>query len=169
LKIVYLGLGSNVGDREAMLLAALKKLDIPGMHLKRVSGLYETEPVGLRDQAWFLNLVAEFETNLMPKQLLHRALQIERALGRKRTVVNGPRTIDIDVLLYGNSVIDCEELVVPHPRMQERRFVLAPLAELSPGLRHPVSGRTVAKMLEDLHGQTVKKRGPASAAIPPGN
>ena len=158
MKTVYIGLGSNVGDREAMLHAALKKLGLAGMHLKRVSGCYETEPVGLREQAWFLNIVAEFETDLMPKQVLHRALQIERALGRKRTVMNGPRTIDIDVLLYGNSVIDCEELTVPHPRLHERRFVLAPLAELSPALRHPVTGKTVAKMLEDLHGQTVRKR-----------
>jgi 2-amino-4-hydroxy-6-hydroxymethyldihydropteridine diphosphokinase len=158
LKTVYLGLGSNIGDREAMLRSALEKLECPQLRLKRASGLYETEPMGLREQAWFLNMAAEFETELMPRQLLHRAQNVERELGRRRTVVNGPRTVDIDILLYGNSVIDCEELVVPHPRMQERRFVLAPLAELNAALRHPVSGQSVEQMLEAVTGQTVRAR-----------
>lgn len=157
MKVVYLGLGSNMGDREALLRSALQKLESQDLRLRRVSGFYETEPVGLREQAWFLNLVAEFETELMPRQLLHRAQRVERELGRKRTVANGPRTVDVDLLLYGNSVIRCEELVVPHPRYHERRFVLAPLAELNPGLRDPVSGRTVIQMLHDVRGQAVRK------------
>ena len=158
-KLAYLGLGSNMGDREALLRSALKKLESKELRLKRVSGLYETEPVGLREQAWFLNLVAEFETDLMPKQLLHRAQRVERELGRKRMLPNGPRTVDVDVLLYGNSVIRCDELVVPHPRYHERRFVLAPLAELNAGLRDPVSGRSVAEMLIGVRGQVVRELG----------
>lgn len=157
MKLVYLGLGSNIGDREAAIRTALEKLESPHLRLKRVSSFYETEPVGLREQAWFLNLVAEFDTELMQKQLLRRALRVELQMGRRRTVPNGPRTIDIDVLLYGNSVVDCEELVVPHPRMHERRFVLAPLAELNPGLRHPVTGLSVSQMLEAVTAQVARK------------
>ncbi|MES1261838.1 MAG: 2-amino-4-hydroxy-6-hydroxymethyldihydropteridine diphosphokinase [Acidobacteriota bacterium] len=156
---MYLGLGSNMGDREAHLRSALRQLEAPNLRLQRVSGLYETEPVGLRNQAWFLNLVAEFETELMPKQLLHRAQRVERELGRQRTIPNGPRTVDVDVLLYGNAVIRCDELVVPHPRYHERRFVLAPLAELNPALRDPVTGRSVAELLQAVRGQVVKEAG----------
>jgi 2-amino-4-hydroxy-6-hydroxymethyldihydropteridine diphosphokinase len=160
LKVVYLGLGSNIGDREAMLRSALEKLQSPDLRLLRVSGVYETEPIGFRDQPWFLNLAAEFETSLLPKQLLHRAQQVEQELGRKRAILNGPRTVDIDVLLYGDSVIDCEELVVPHPRYRERRFVLAPLAELNPALLDPVTGQSVAEMLAALQGQVVRSLRP---------
>jgi 2-amino-4-hydroxy-6-hydroxymethyldihydropteridine diphosphokinase len=158
LKIVYLGLGSNMGDREAMLKSALDELETPGLRLLRVSSLYETEPIGLREQRWFLNLVAEFETELFPKQLLHRMQKIEMRLGRKRTVENGPRMIDIDILLYGNLAIKTEELEIPHPRYRERRFTLAPLAELNPGLRDPGTGETMAEMLAALTGQTARKR-----------
>jgi 2-amino-4-hydroxy-6-hydroxymethyldihydropteridine diphosphokinase len=158
LKIVYLGLGSNVGDSELLLQAALDALNGPDLVLRRVSSLYETEPIGLREQRWFLNLAAEFETELFPKQLLHRIQKIERDLGRRRTVPNGPRTIDIDILLYGNSVVQAEELEIPHPRYRERRFTLAPLAELNPGLRDPVTHKTVAEMLAGLRGQTIHKR-----------
>ena len=158
MKIVYLGLGSNMGDREAMLKSALDELETPGLRLLRVSSLYETEPIGLREQRWFLNLVAEFETELFPKQLLHRMQKIEMRLGRKRTVENGPRMIDIDILLYGNLAIKTEELEIPHPRYRERRFTLAPLAELNPGLRDPATGETMAEMLAALTGQTARKR-----------
>jgi len=157
LKIVYLGLGSNVGDSEALLKSALSGLDRPDLKLRRVSSLYETEPIGLRDQRWFLNLVAEFETELFPKQLLHRMQKIEMSMGRRRTIENGPRTIDIDILLYGSVVMKTEELEIPHPRYRDRRFTLAPLAELSPGLRDPVSRQTMAEMLGALTGQTVRK------------
>jgi 2-amino-4-hydroxy-6-hydroxymethyldihydropteridine diphosphokinase len=158
LKIVYLGLGSNVGDSETLLQAALDGLNGPDLKLLRVSSLYETEPVGLREQRWFLNLAAEFETELFPKQLLHRIQKIEKNLGRRRTVPNGPRTIDIDILLYGNSVIVTDELEIPHPRYRERRFALAPLAELNPELRDPLTRKTVGEMLAGLKGQAIRKK-----------
>jgi 2-amino-4-hydroxy-6-hydroxymethyldihydropteridine diphosphokinase len=159
LKLVYIGLGSNMGDRELLLRHALEKLEEPDIHLLRTSSLYETEPIGLQEQAWFLNLVAEFETTLFPRQLLHRAQRVERELGRKRSVVNGPRTLDIDILLYGQTVMESDELTIPHPRYAERRFVLAPLAELDPKLRDPLTGHTVTEMLNALQGQAVQRRG----------
>jgi 2-amino-4-hydroxy-6-hydroxymethyldihydropteridine diphosphokinase len=159
LKLVYMGLGSNMGDRELLLRQGLEKLETPDLHLLHTSSLYETEPIGLREQPWFLNLVAEFETTLFPRQLLHRAQQVERELGRKRTVVNGPRTVDIDILLYGQTVMVSDELTIPHPRYAERRFVLVPLAELDAKLRDPATGRTVTEMLNALQGQAVQKRG----------
>ncbi len=158
MKVVYLGLGSNMGDREALLKSALDALDSEGLKLRRVSSLYETEPIGFREQGWFLNLVAEFETELFPKQLLRRMQKIELGLGRRRRIANGPRTIDIDILLYGNTVMKTEELEIPHPRYRERRFTLAPLAELNPGLRDPVTRKTMAEMLVGLSGQSVRKR-----------
>jgi 2-amino-4-hydroxy-6-hydroxymethyldihydropteridine diphosphokinase len=169
LKLVYLGLGSNVGDSEALLQSALAKLNGPGLKLRRVSSLYETEPIGLREQRWFLNLVAEFETDLFPKQLLHRIQKIENELGRKRTVRNGPRTIDVDILLYGNFVVSTAELEIPHPRYRERRFALGPLAELNPGLRDPVTGKTVSDMLADLPGQLARRRSFVSTPKPDEN
>ena len=148
-----------MGDSETLLQSALDGLNGPDLKLLRVSSLYETEPVGFREQRWFLNLAAEFETELFPKQLLHRIQKIEKELGRRRTGVrNGPRTIDIDILLYGNFVITTEELEIPHPRYRERRFTLAPLAELNPALRDPVTRRTVAEMLAGLNGQGIRKR-----------
>jgi 2-amino-4-hydroxy-6-hydroxymethyldihydropteridine diphosphokinase len=159
LKLVYLGLGSNMGDREALLKSALGALDTPDLRLRRVSSAYETEPIGLREQRWFVNLVAEFETELFPKQLLRRIQKIELDLGRRRTVKNGPRTIDIDILLYGGFVVKMDGLEIPHPRYRERRFTLAPLAELNPSLKDPVTGRTRAEMHSTLTGQSAKKRG----------
>ena len=157
LKTVYLGLGSNLGDRAATLDAALRKLDSPELRLTRASGLYETEPMGLKEQPWFLNLVAEFQTTLFPLQLLQRTKKIENELGRKRVVLNGPRTIDIDIILYGSAIVQSEELEIPHPRFRERRFVLAPLAELNPDLRDPVSGQQVKALLAGITGQTVRR------------
>jgi 2-amino-4-hydroxy-6-hydroxymethyldihydropteridine diphosphokinase len=165
LNLVYLGLGSNVGDSEALLRSALEKLNGPGLKLCRVSGLYETEPIGLREQRWFLNLVAEFETNLFPKQLLYRIRKVENELGRKRTVRNGPRTIDVDILLYGNFVVSTDELEIPHPRYGERRFTLAPLVELNPDLRDPVTGKTVSEMLASLTGQVARKSAQAKSVV----
>ena len=145
MKRVYLSLGSNVGDREANLRAAIQRLDP-----LRVSPIYETEPVDYKDQAWFLNVVVEAETALFPRQLLARMQRIECELGRVRTVPKGPRTIDIDILLYGDVVMRTTELEIPHPRMTERRFVLQPLADLTPDLRHPVTHMTVRAMLARL-------------------
>lgn len=159
MKIAYLGLGSNLGDREASLREALRKLESPDLRLIRVSSLYETEPVGYARQGWFLNLCAEVETTLFPKQLLQRTQRVEREMGRRRTIKDGPRVIDVDILLFGNAIIETKELQVPHPRYRERRFVLAPLAELKPTLRDPETGRSVAEMLADLQNQTVKVAG----------
>jgi len=155
-KTVYLSLGSNVGDRERMLSEALRLLEGPGLHVKRVSPVYETEPQDFKDQPWFLNLVAEVETALFPRQLLAKVQKVERGLGRKRTVPKGPRGIDIDILLVENFIIDSRELVVPHPRMAERRFVLQPLADLAPDLRHPVLRRTIKELLAAVTGQAVR-------------
>ncbi|HXK07856.1 MAG TPA: 2-amino-4-hydroxy-6-hydroxymethyldihydropteridine diphosphokinase [Verrucomicrobiae bacterium] len=145
MKRVYLSLGSNLGDREANLSAALDRVKPV-----RVSPVYETEPVDYKAQAWFLNLVAEVETGLFPRQLLAQTRRIERELGRVRTLPKGPRTIDIDILLFGAAVMRTPELEIPHPRMAERRFVLQPLADLAPDLRHPVTHRSVREMLAGL-------------------
>jgi 2-amino-4-hydroxy-6-hydroxymethyldihydropteridine diphosphokinase len=155
LKKVYLGLGSNVGDREQFIRAAADAFNV-----KRLSPLYETEPQGFAGQAWFLNAVAEIETEFFPRQLLARVRAVERSLKRRRTVPNGPRTIDIDILLYGEVVMETAELTIPHPRYRERRFVLAPLADLAPALRDPVTRQTVAEMLAALSGQRVRLRCP---------
>ena len=156
MKIAYLGLGSNVGNREQHLATALAKLAAPDLRVRRVSSIYETEPVGFAAQRWFLNQVAEIETELFPMQLLARIGKIEQALGRVRTIANGPRTLDLDSLFYGNAVVRTAKLEIPHPRIAERRFVLAPLAELAPELRHPLTHQTVRAMLEAAPAQTVR-------------
>jgi len=155
-KTVYLALGSNIGDREANLRAAIQSISTAGIPVLRESCIYETEPVGYTGQRWFLNMVVEAETALFPLQLLARTGKIERALGRVRTVPNGPRTIDIDILLYGDAVVRTPRLEIPHPRMHQRRFVLAPLADLAPGLRHPLLRQTVRQLLDAAPPQTVR-------------
>jgi 2-amino-4-hydroxy-6-hydroxymethyldihydropteridine diphosphokinase len=146
----YLALGSNLGDRALMLLAALTSLQSPELKLARVSRVRETEPVGLREQPRFLNQVAEFETSLSPAALLERVQLVEREMGRVRTVLNGPRSIDIDILLYGGEIVREPGLEIPHPRFRERRFVLEPLAELNPDALEPVTGKRVSELLLDL-------------------
>ena len=157
MKLIYLSLGSNIGDRESNLRAAIDSLAATGILVRRESPIYETEPVGLRDQRWFLNLVVEAGTALFPMQLLTRTAGIERALGRVRTVPNGPRNIDIDILLYANAIIRTPRLEVPHPRMHERRFVLAPLADLAPDLRHPVLHKSIRQLLESAPPETIRR------------
>ena len=157
MKVIYLALGSNLGDRAANLRTAIDSLPATGILVLRESPIYETEPVGYARQGWFLNMVVEAETALFPMQLLARTAKIERALGRVRMIPNGPRTIDIDILLYGKALVRSARLEIPHPRMQERRFVLAPLADLSPGLRHPVSRKTVRQMLEEAPAQNIHR------------
>ena len=127
-----------------MLRAAVEMLQAPDLRLLRVSSVYETEPVGFKEQPWFLNQVAEFESELSPRELFNRAKAVERELGRVPTFQNGPRNIDIDLILCGDAVVQSEDLVVPHPRYRERRFVLDPLLELNPELRDPVTGLRIA-------------------------
>jgi 2-amino-4-hydroxy-6-hydroxymethyldihydropteridine diphosphokinase len=157
MKKVYLGLGSNLGDREQMLHAALRALESPQLHILRTSPIYETEPMDVPGQGWFLNMVAEAETDLFPLQLLHRIAKVELQLGRRRLTPKGPRTIDIDIILFGNAVIATPELDIPHPRFRDRRFVLAPLADLAPAQRDPVTRKTVRELLEDVRGQAVQR------------
>jgi 2-amino-4-hydroxy-6-hydroxymethyldihydropteridine diphosphokinase len=149
LKTVYISLGSNVGDREANLMEAVRRLAVLGT-VTRISSLYETEPVEFLNQPWFLNCVVELRTARMPRNLLASLLEIERAMGRRRTVAKGPRTIDLDLILFGNSIVDTSELTIPHPSMHERRFVLEPLAEIAPDVRHPGLRSSVREMLGAL-------------------
>ena len=144
---VYLSLGSNVGDRAKNLQGAIAALGKSGVQVVRVSSLYETEPVDYLDQPWFLNCAVEAETQLAALDLLHAVRGIEAQMGSKKLVAKGPRLIDIDILLYGNEFIDTPELQVPHPRMHLRRFVLEPLAEVAPSVRHPVSHLSISELL----------------------
>ncbi len=154
-KIAYLSLGSNIGDREASLKRALTLLEERDLAIVRRSSIYETEPRELLHQPWFLNMVVEIETRLFPRQLLARILAVERALGRKRLVAKGPRTIDIDILLYGRAIVQTPDLSIPHPAMAERRFVLEPLAELIPDTKHPLCHRTIRDLLADVTDQKI--------------
>lgn len=156
-KIVYLSLGSNLDDRAANLRNAIGKLAELG-RVEGVSAFYETEPVGLTAQPWFLNCAAKLDTEKMPRQLITGILNLEQQMGRQRKQKNGPRIIDIDILLFGTSIIETAGLTVPHPRMHERRFVLEPLAEIAPDVRHPVFKRTIRELRDGLPaGQTVRR------------
>jgi len=149
--ITYLGLGSNLGYREANIAEAYRRLgSMPGVRVTKRSSLIDTAPVGGPPQGDFLNAACELETTLSARELLAAVLGVERAMGRKPGVRWGPRIIDIDILLYDESIIEEPDLVVPHPRLTEREFVLGPLAEIAPDLRHPGTGRDILSMYRAL-------------------
>lgn len=156
---VYLGLGSNIGDRDANLSAALRALAAI-VTVERVSSVYDTAPMLYTNQPRFHNLVCQATTSLSPGALLHAAKEIERQLGRSSGPRYGPRVIDIDLLLYDRLILNTPTLTIPHPRMPERVFVLAPLAELAPSLTHPVLGETMAELLLRAPESDVERVGP---------
>jgi 2-amino-4-hydroxy-6-hydroxymethyldihydropteridine diphosphokinase len=160
--VAYIALGANVGDRDANIRSAIERLgQTPEISVKRVSSLLENPAVGMDDDApAFLNAAAEIETTLGSHALLHRLLEIEREMGRQRRERWEPRVIDLDLLIYGEQIISSQELIVPHPLMHERRFVLEPLAELAPNLVHPTLQMTIAGLLEDI-----KSRGDSTGRI----
>jgi 2-amino-4-hydroxy-6-hydroxymethyldihydropteridine diphosphokinase len=156
-KTVYLSLGSNVGDRAKNLRAAIDELPHAGVAVSKVSSFYETEPVDLREQPWFLNCAVEAETHFEAIILLRALHEIETKMGSKKLVAKGPRLIDMDILLYGRDTIETPELQVPHPRMHLRRFVLVPLEEIAPGLKHPAWDEDVAGLLARTPDSSIVK------------
>ncbi len=149
---VFLALGSNLGDRKANLEKALQLLG-ERLALERLSSLYESEPMGLKGQPLFLNAVCSVKTDVGPFQLLSLLKGVEVALGRAPSFPDAPRLIDVDILFYGNLVIETDRLVIPHPRLEERAFVLIPLAEIAPDLIHPGSGRSIKDLLTSIKGR----------------
>jgi 2-amino-4-hydroxy-6-hydroxymethyldihydropteridine diphosphokinase len=146
--VVYLALGSNLGDRETNLKSALLGLEVRGVQIRRRASLYLTEPRDVLDQPWFLNTVVQADTSLLPEALLAVCLDVEEENLRQRAADKGPRTIDIDIIFYGTHIIQKPGLVVPHPRFSNRRFVLGPLAEIAGEFVDPVSGKTIRQLLE---------------------
>ena len=157
-KTVYLSLGSNVGDREANLRAAIDELPHAGVAVIRVSSFYETEPVDLREQPWFLNCAVEVETHFDAIVLLRALREIEAKMGSRKLMAKGPRLIDMDILLCGAETINTKELQVPHPRMHLRRFVLVPLAEIAPEVVDPELKKTVKQLLEGTPDNSTVRR-----------
>lgn len=160
LKTAYLSLGSNLGDRAAQIETAVALLEESGVRVVRRSALYETQPVGMPAQRWFINCVVEIETELMPLALLRCLQRIERQLGRSASGGRAPaaRRMDIDIIIYGSSRVRLPELVIPHPRLPERRFVLEPLRELAPEWRHPQTNCTPGEMLAQLNDRAAVRR-----------
>lgn len=165
MKTAYLSLGANLGDREASLGTALVRIGMTCGDLVRTSSIYETEPRDVPDQPSFLNVVTECRTELFPLQLLQRLQKIEMEMGRRRLMAKGPRSIDIDIVLYGDVVMRTAELEIPHPRFRERRFVLEPLHEIAPRLRDPVTKKTVAELLRGVAKQGVRLYEPGEGNV----
>jgi 2-amino-4-hydroxy-6-hydroxymethyldihydropteridine diphosphokinase len=152
---VYLALGSNIGNRQQNLREAIRQLGESAVHISKISSIYETEPVDYLDQPWFLNAVLEAHTDLPAAQLLATLRNIESQMGSKKAFAKGPRLIDLDILLYDDATIDTPDLQVPHPRMLQRNFVLVPLAEIAPTLRHSSWTATAADLLSQSHDSSV--------------
>ncbi len=142
-------MGTNVGSLRDNLRRGLERLKTDGLTVLRISSLYRTSPVDYREQDWFLNMVVEIETLMTPEKLLHHCQAVEEQLGRKRLIEKGPRTPDVDILFYGSEVIRNAGLIIPHPQIAERKFVLVPLAEIAPHLIHPVTKKSVLQMLQE--------------------
>ena len=146
--IIFLALGSNLGDREEHLRSAVRGLQKRGIEIVRCASIYSTEPREVLDQPWFLNTVLEANTTLRPEELLHACLEVEKENFRERNTSKGPRTVDIDILFYGNELVQKPGLTIPHPNFSSRRFVLAPLAEIAPDFVDPGSGKTIRQLLD---------------------
>jgi 2-amino-4-hydroxy-6-hydroxymethyldihydropteridine diphosphokinase len=163
-KIAYLSLGSNVGNREAQLRAAQVRLSAI-TRVVALSSFYETEPVEYVQQPWFLNCAVAIETNETPEQLISALLRIEQEMGRQRAQKKGPRSIDIDILLLADRIMESKDLTIPHPAMHLRRFVLEPLAEIAPEALHPVFKKTIRELLDELPTGQAVRRIPPSANV----
>jgi 2-amino-4-hydroxy-6-hydroxymethyldihydropteridine diphosphokinase len=158
MKDIYLSLGSNIGERAQNIALAIDLLPSHGVRVVKESSMYETEPVDLRAQEWFLNCIAEVETNLSPQDLMQVLLKIERSMGRERLVPKGPRIIDMDIVLYGAEIVKEPHLEIPHPRMADRRFVLAPFAEIAPEMIHPILKKTIRQLLGETTDHSEVRR-----------
>jgi len=157
--IAYVGLGSNIGDKAGNIMRALEILgQFDGLKVTKISSFYETEPVGYEDQNWFVNAVAQIETIFPPEELLSMLKKTEQVIGRRETIRWGPREIDLDLLMYDQLCFDSPDLVIPHPRMHERAFVLVPLVEIVPDQVHPILKKTVTELLTELQPQKFVKR-----------